>query len=229
MAVPSAGRGIFVHPDIGHGLSRCVPLGTLVSVAILAWLGILGAHPVGSLAPRAGVVDYARQSVEALASLLGPARLYAGRWMLLATAFLSIAVWRDDSRARGPLLLVVLGVPALVLMFSSTWVQDPLNGRFVIFAWPVLVGVLVRATTLARGQVRIAATLMLAITISVQTARVWYWWTQPGSLTYPERATWAMTIDPDYVFGPPVARGSSLLVAPPTYPWQERASKEPAR
>jgi hypothetical protein len=208
-----------------QGLRRAwwVPAAAAASVVLLAGLGIFGGQRLEGF-PTDSPASYAGQALTAVVSLIGPDRWRLGPVMLAAVGAIALFAISEDRRWAGPVGLVVLGVPLLVVLFSTTFVQDPLGGRFVLFAWPVLVGVIIRGTTLTRAPARACASVLLVAVLGIQAWRVEHWLAHPGDLDYPSRASWRTTLDPDYVFGPPQAHGARMLVAPPTYPWLARAT-----
>ena len=179
-----------------------------------AWLGQIEAHAPGRGAH--GILAYSREAVDGLASGLGPERWGIGIALLAATTLtLAWEVTRPAagrSQGIGLALFAVLGLTGHVLLFTLTYVAEPIRGRFVVFAVLAL-SVAVLALT-RRRPVLLALGVMLA---AVPLYRV----AVKARLAGIEQPTVALhaRISSDYPAGPPRPAGAGVLIAPPMYPW----------
>lgn len=148
----------------GSLLARFVMAAFLAVPPVAAWglsrwvLGQTGSHAMG--AGRESWHTYAAQAASGVGELIAPAALApAGAMLLVALAVVTLA---RPASALAQFLAVFTGVAlaALVMLFSLTWVNDPLAGRFVAFVpllvVPVAVLASVRVNTLLLGAVAAA-------------------------------------------------------------------------
>jgi hypothetical protein len=198
--------------------SLAVPVG--LWLAVRRALGQSAAHAPGS--GGAGFFAYLGQTATGLAEALGPARLGIGTALLLAVA----AVWgaaclrRDDPGARALAAFVGLGLLGQAALFATTYVAEPVRGRFLVFAaLGAAVGVLASARTDGTAGGRAALAVGTAL-VAVALLRVGV----KARLAGVEQPTVAArtTLSSSYWNGPERPRGGLVLVAPPTYPWLAR-------
>jgi hypothetical protein len=183
-------------------------------LAVRAWLGQLPAHALGTGVH--GVLDHSRQALAGLAYGLGPDRWGIGGALLSGTALaLGWEARRTDAaRARALALaaFALLGLGGHVLLFSLTYVAEPIRGRFVVFA---VLALAVAVLALARRRPALLVVGAMLTAVALYRAGI------KARLAGVEQPTVALDvrISSDYPSGPPRATAAGVLVAPPTYPW----------
>jgi len=178
---------------------------------------------------RHGVLEYSIEALRGLAYAFGPDRWRVGPALLWGVG--ALIVWEAAGRApsgrggRPPLLALAgfaaLGLAGLVVLFSATYVAEPLAGRFVAFAALLLTLVILAAGERhARGWRRRAFTVVGVLLTAVALYRVAVKYRLAGR----EQPTTALnvTISSSYWLGPPRPSGAQLLVAPPSFPFLKR-------
>jgi lysylphosphatidylglycerol synthetase-like protein (DUF2156 family) len=165
-----------------------------------------------------------------LAYTLGPDRLWVGPVLLVAMGLLVLGEIRGTGaggrNGRPPhvalTVFTVLALAGLVAIFSTTYIGEPLAGRFVVFAGLSLALVVIAAGGWApRGRRRQILTIVAVLLTAVAMYRLGVKYHLAGREQPVEALN--VTISPSYWTGPPRVSGPDLLVAPPTYPWQQRS------
>jgi hypothetical protein len=191
-------------------------------LAVRRSLGQSSAHASGS--GSAGLLTYLGQTAVGLAEALGPARLGIGAALLTAVAAVcgAVSLRRDatGSRVRALALFAVLALLGQAALFATTYVAEPIRGRFLVFA-ALVAAILTLAAAgaygdrLGRAALAIGASLaavgLLRFGVKLRLAGI----EQPA-------IAWRTTVASSYWSGPPLPRGALVLVAPPAYPWLTR-------
>jgi len=217
-----------LRADAAARARRAVVATAALLVPVGAWLlvrralGQSAAHALGSGSGRLDV--FLGQTAAGLAEALGPARLGIGA--VLATAAAGVCgaacVRRDatGSRVRALAAFAVLGLLGQAALFATTYVAEPIRGRFLVFAALVAAIVVLAAAgtygdRLGRAALAVGAAIaavgLLRFGVKVRLAGI----EQPT-------IAWRTTVASSYWSGPPVPRGALVLVAPPAYPWLTR-------
>jgi hypothetical protein len=207
---------------------RAAVVAAALAGAVALWLAVrrsLGqsaAHALGS--GSGGFLTYLGQTVAGLAEAFGPARLGIGAALLasVAVVWCAACLRRDALGVRLRALAAFVGLALLgqAALFATTYVAEPVRGRFLAFAAASsAIAVLASArwdggamgrAALAVGGALVAVAL-LRVGVKARLAGV----EQPA-------VAWRTTLSSSYWSGPERPRGALVLVAPPTYPWLTR-------
>lgn len=192
---------------------------------VRTWLGQAGAFEIDPTIAKFDLVQYAYQAFRGVGRAASSDIL--GQLLLAGLAY---CTWRrdrvvEDKLGRAALAFAFASLLALMLLFSLTYIEDPLTGRFVAFV-PMIIGAcgcIDAAAHLREKQTALLAILLLAVP-GIRVLKHAASGRQPGpgrisvvELLVPMRATLdRKVLDGDPVEGP----AGSLIVAPPRFPWQ---------
>lgn len=214
-------------------LRRFAIASVVIAGSLIPWywvrmsLGQLDMHRFGSSGQ--GILEHSRQMAGGLAYAFGPNRWLVGPVLLCCLCVL--IVWEVTGRITArredrPLLVVLvtfaaLGLAGLVGLFSVIYVGEPLAGRFVVFAaLPLGLVTIAAGEPPPRGWRQSAFTALGVLLTAIALYRVGIKYLLAGR----EQPVAALnvTISSSYWLGPARTSGAYLLVAPPTFPWQQR-------
>jgi hypothetical protein len=200
---------------------RIATAAALILASLLPWYGVL--RFLGQLSERGGsqhgLVEYSRQALSGLAYAFGPQRGCVGALLLCGLALTLLGERRRELVAL--MTFTALGMAGLVLLFSATYVAEPLAGRFVVFAAISFTLVSLAAwQPPARGWRQRAQGILGVLVTAVALYRVGV----KSRLAGMEQPVTALdvTLSSSYWKGPPQTRGGYVLVAPPSYPFLTR-------
>jgi hypothetical protein len=195
-------------------------------------MGQGGSHTLGFDVAEQSPVAYAWQLVTGTAYLMSPTRFRISIALLVTTCcFLLVALGPArsrlklaDARTSGVLrtYLVFAAVTAILTraQFSTTWIDEPLNGRFLLFLPLVLVPAsMVLLARSRRPWLAVAMCVGLALQPLVRLVE------QTGRPidAYPYMVLPGDSIHPRFVQRLPVTREGRRVISPPLYPWTELA------
>jgi hypothetical protein len=249
VAAGSIVLAIFGRQSPARRLAAC---GVLIAVPGAVWLAVRGAlgqggsHTFGLEVAQETPAAYAWQMVSGIAYLIGPSKYKLSIAVLAAVAVFLVAAlvpagrrlgWVDARTAKVLRAYLTFGVAAALLtwaQFSSTWIQEPLNGRFVLFL-PLVV---VPALTVLFSRIRQPLlAIALCSGLALQPVLRLVERTSHPIDAYPHMALPGDSIDPTFVDRLPTTVEGRRLISPPLYPWTElvlrgvdqRNDSEPAR
>jgi hypothetical protein len=249
VAAGSVVLALFARQSRSHRLAACAALITVSGaawVAVREALGQGGSHTFGLEVAEETPAAYALQMVSGVAYLVGPSKYRLSLAVLAAAALFLIAAVGPASRRLGladartmRVLRVYLtfGVTAALVtwaQFISTWIEEPLNGRFVLFLPLIVVPALM--VLFARMKQPLVA-IALCIGLALQPVLRLVERTGHPIDAYPHMALPGDYIDPAFVDRLPSMEEGRRLISPPLYPWTElvlrgvdqRDGTEPAR
>jgi len=227
--VQTDGKGQLLNMRLIHK-RLALPL-AIVGAALLPWYWVrrslyqLANHPIGNA--QYGGLTYVRQMIDGVAYAMGPDRWRVGA--ILLTALVVVLLWRvvagQDTRLwdllRSMLTFALLSGVGLVILFSLTYVGEPLSGRFVVFVAIVLALVLFGAARIETARVTHSALVMIGALLTLVAAHRLITKYRLAGREQPVTPL-NVTITPAYWSGPPQQQGDLVLVAPPAYPWMSR-------
>jgi len=216
---------------------RLAASGAVSIGAVAPWLGTrmllhqTHAHPLGSH-PNYSLAGYIYQSVAGLGEFFSPTSrtpVWAAANVALGIGLIGFVVWGILATRRSerwpvgvPFLLASLAYVFLLVLFNLTWVNDPLNGRFL---WFFPLSVIPGICLLVRRRSVYWLMLLYPLVLGLPAYRVArYSWTgivpsgrmtKPGDLRI--RVCYFLTAMKDG--RPPL---QCVRVYAPTYPWMAR-------
>ena len=203
-------------------------------LAVRAWLGQLGRHPI-NLGGRYGFAQYLLQLVSGIDRNTGLQFVGLPLLILLAVSLLLAGPERANADAsarlgRAALLFTAVASCAVLAIFNLTWIDDKPENRFTLFVTLIIGGLgLLNLPALLRRRWLALALVVLFAEPTLRLAKNTIRGRGPSDADFRAEslegfAPSQTTIDPGHVGRAPEPRGDFVLVSPP-YPAPRAGSR----
>jgi hypothetical protein len=200
-------------------------------LAVRAWLGQIGRHPV-DIGGRHGFVEYVIQLVSGIDRNTGLQVLGLPLLVLMAVSLLRADSARrrtgaSDRLGRAALLFTAVAAGALLALFNLTWIHDKPESRFTLFVTLSIGGLgLLDLPVLLRGRWLALALVALLAEPTLRLAKHTVRGRGPSEADFRAEslrgfAPSRVAIDPERIGRAPEPSGAFVIVSPP-YPRELR-------